>query len=232
MSKIQYLGFDDFLPNKSFIVGCDEVGYGALAGPLVVAAVRAPRNWKITGLKDSKKFTGPRKRENREAISNQLLELIDKNIIQFHLVEKSNIEIDRLGVYNILKICYVELFHKLYQEDSLIVSDGNLKFNGFGVDSYDIVSLVKADNHIPTVMAASILAKVYRDSLMTKLHQQYPLYEWDKNSGYWHKNHVKAIYKLGPTPIHRWSYDPVKSMGIINPNEFSLDLKDINNEIM
>jgi ribonuclease HII len=211
------------MTQKTFIVGADEVGYGSLAGPLVVVGVRAPLDWQLEGLNDSKKLTEKR----REAMRTKLNELIENGTITWHLAERSNVQIDKWGVAVALKDAYVECFHKLYQDDSRIITDGILKFDGFGVDAYDKMSLIKADAQVPHCMAASILAKTYRDGQMKKLyHPAYPQYGWDSNVGYWHKDHVAAIQKYGPSPLHRWSYDPVKSMNVPNPNQLTLDLKD------
>lgn len=193
---------------KPIIVGCDEVGYGCLAGPLVVVGVRAPKDWQIPGLNDSKKLSA----KKREVLRGQLLKAIEKNEIAWHLAERSNIEIDKDGVAVALKSAYVECFKALYQEDCLIISDGILKFDNLGVDDYDKVSVIKADTKYPAVMAASILAKTYRDEKMKTLHQLHPLYGWESNVGYPAKDHLEAIEKYGPCPLHRFSYAPMKNM--------------------
>lgn len=194
--------------DKPFIIGCDEVGYGCLAGPLVVAGVRAPRDWSLAGLNDSKKLS-PKK---REAMRVKLYDLILKKEITWCLAQRSNVEIDRVGVAVALKSAYVEIFKTLYSEDSLIISDGILKFDNLGVDDYDMVSLIKADTKIPAVMAASILAKTYRDAIMKNWHTTYPLYGWDSNVGYGSKDHLTAIAAHGPCVLHRFSYAPMRNM--------------------
>lgn len=204
--------------DKLFTVGCDEVGYGCLAGPLVVVGVRAPKDWKIDGLNDSKKLS-PKKRETMSA---KLEKLIISGDITWALAERSNTIIDKLGVAVALKDAYVEVFHQLYQPDSLIISDGILKFDNLGVDAYDKISVVKADTKIPQVMAASILAKVYRDSKMKLLHKTYPNYGWDHNVGYGAKDHLQAIEKHGPCPLHRFSYAPMRNMNLPDPRQMPL----------
>lgn len=193
--------------NKPVIVGCDEVGWGCLAGPLVVCGVRAPTDWTLEGLNDSKKLSVKR----REIMSQKLEKLIAEGTIAWALVEKSNTEIDQFGAGPTRKAAFVEVFHQLYQPDCLIIVDGNMKFDKLGVDAYDIKSLPKADALIPQVMAASILAKVYRDSKMHLLHKQYPMYGWDSNVGYGAAAHLEAIAKYGPCPLHRMSYAPLKN---------------------
>ncbi len=194
--------------DKPTIIGCDEVGYGCLAGPLVVVGVRAPKDWALDGLNDSKKLSAKR----REVMREKLSKLIEDKTIAWHLAERSNDYIDRVGVAVALKEAYAECFHALYQPDSLIISDGILKFDNLGVDAYDKVSVIKADTKYPAVMAASILAKTYRDGKMKVLHQAHPEYGWDHNVGYGSKDHLEAIAKLGPTSLHRMSYAPMRNM--------------------
>lgn len=193
---------------KAIFIGADEVGYGCLAGPLVVCGVKAPKNWSLAGLDDSKKLSEKR----REAMRLKLNELIEKKEIEWHLAERSNIHIDKNGVAVSLKEAYVEVFTKLYGDNCLIISDGILKFDNPAVADYDMVSLIKADTQIPTVMAASILAKTYRDQKMKILHQLHPDYDWISNVGYGSKTHLEAIFKFGPSPLHRYSYAPMKNM--------------------
>ena len=195
-------------PSKTFFVGCDEVGYGCLAGPLVVGGVRAPRDWTLAGLNDSKKLSD----KSLTAMRAKLLPLIEKKEISYHFAERSNTYIDKVGVAVALKEAYVECFHALYDPDSLIITDGILKFDNLGVDAYDKVSLIKADNLIPCVMAASILAKTYRDGIMQEWHKKYPVYGWDSNVGYAAKAHYAGINNFGPCALHRFSYAPMKLM--------------------
>lgn len=194
--------------DKPFTIGCDEVGYGCLAGPLVVVGVRAPKDWALAGLNDSKKLSAKR----REAMSEKLVPLIQNKTISWHLAERSSFEIDKVGVALALKSAYVECFRALYSPDSLIISDGILKFDNLGVDDYDKVSVIKADTKHPTVMAASILAKTYRDGKMHIMHDLHPMYGWDSNVGYGSKDHLEAIAKHGPCSLHRYSYAPMKNM--------------------
>lgn len=208
MSQIQYSDLEGLLINKTHIVGCDECGYGPLAGPLVVCGVKAPKGWSLAGLNDSKKLS----EKKRNVMRAKLNELIEKKEIEWHLAERSNVHIDKNGVAVSLKEAYVEVFTNLYGKDCLIISDGILKFDNPAVADYDMVSLVKADTQIPTVMAASILAKTYRDEKMKYLHLLHPDYGWDSNVGYGSATHLKAITKFGPSPLHRFSYAPMKNM--------------------
>lgn len=201
---------------KPMTIGCDEVGYGCLAGPLVVVGVRAPKGWALEGLNDSKKLSA----KKREVMRGKLGKLIEDKVITWHLAERTNNVIDKFGVALVLKGAYVECFHALYQPDSLIISDGILKFDNLGVGDYDQQSVIKADTKFPTVMAASILAKTYRDEMMKNLHHLHPMYGWDSNVGYGSKDHLEAIAKYGPSSLHRYSYAPMKNM-IVDPSQTS-----------
>lgn len=189
-------------------MGCDEVGTGAIAGPLVVCGVKAPKDWTLDGLNDSKKLSA----KKRLAMRNKLSELVEAGIIDFHIAERSNILIDQAGVATVLKDAYVEVFHTLGEHKPIsIIVDGILKFDNLGVDDYTITTEVKADTKIPTVMAASIIAKVYRDTLMEAMDALHPEYGWKKNVGYGSADHIAAIKKYGLSPLHRRSYK-VKSI--------------------
>jgi ribonuclease HII len=222
MSQVRDSELSNLLISKSHIVGADECGYGSLAGPLVVCAVRAPKDWAIPGLKDSKQLSPKR----REIMRGELSKLIENGTIAWHLAERSNVQIDKYGVAVALKDAYVECFHALYQPDALIISDGILKFDGLGVDGYDKVSIIKADTKIPSVMAASILAKTYRDEKMKNLHPLHPMYGWDHNVGYAAKDHLEALQKHGACALHRFSYAPMKNMIHIDPNQTQLPFTD------
>lgn len=181
-----------------YIIGCDEVGTGSGVACLVVCGVKAAQSWNLTGLNDSKKLS-PKK---RNYIRDQLYEQANNKIIEFYISEQSNEIIDQLGLATALKNAYIDVFNILYDDNSSIIVDGNLKFD---LDM-NITSIVKADSKIPTVMAASIIAKTYRDRLMQYLHEQYPVYGWDKNVGYLTSEHKAAIKKYGLSPLHRKSY--------------------------
>src|SRR5574338_470323 len=124
------------------VVGCDEVGYGCLAGSLVVCGVLAEKNWRIDGLADSKKLS----EKKRLLMRDKLNKLIDKEEIWFHMAERSNTLIDKVGVAVALKDAYIECMINLDEyKEYLIITDGILKFDNLGVDEYNIMSMVKAD---------------------------------------------------------------------------------------
>lgn len=184
------------------IIGCDEVGTGSAVGCLCVAGVRADSDWTLSGLADSKQLS----EKKRNLIRDKLL---STNQISYCIVEKSHQDIDKLGLAAALKQAYIELIGKLYSDNCQIIVDGNLKF---AESNYPITSIVKADTYIPTVMAASILAKTHRDAVIKQYSNQYPMYGLDKNVGYLTAQHIQAIKKYGLSEIHRKSYN-FKFMG-------------------
>lgn len=170
------------------LCGIDEAGRGALAGDLVVAACVLHAN--IQGLDDSKKLSS-KKRE-------QLYEIIIKNS-DFLILHFSSSKIDNLG----LSACMNEALTNI--KDVFIgyeiIFDGNTSFNVSGIKT-----LIKADQSVKQVSAASILAKVTRDKMMLKLANLYPQYQFDKHKGYGTALHVKMIKQFGLSKIHRKSF--------------------------
>lgn len=189
------------MTQKPYIIGCDEVGYGALSGPLVIGAIRAPKDWAIPGLNDSKKLSDKQRRKMNEKIR----AVIATGEISFAIAERCNKYIDERGVFRALRTSYQEVSKALYSQDSLIIIDGNVNFDKY-LGGMDYQTVIKADSKYPTVMAASIIAKVYRDDIMIKLSDKFPLYDWSSNKGYGSAKHIDAIKKIGYTELHRQSY--------------------------
>jgi ribonuclease HII len=178
------------------LVGCDEVGRGVAAGPLVVCGVLAPKNWKIAGLKDSKQLSDKQRR-----ILNEKLRACD---IKFIIVEKSNEYIDQHGLGKALRECFEEVFSLLSTSTDetkstvKMIVDGNCKFS-----NPNISSIVKADQTIPHVQAAAIIAKVFRDDFMISVSNA--KYSFDKHKGYLTEQHLKEIATHGLCNLHRKS---------------------------
>lgn len=193
---------------SKYIIGCDENGWGAIFSILVVSGIRAPIDWKMDGLNDSKKLTPKRRQELRD----KLYIAAENKEISFYIAERTSLQIDEFGCYNVLKDAYVEVFRALYQEGDKIIVDGNLKFDGLGVDDLDIESVIKGDSKFPAISAASIIGKVYRDGKMEDLHKDYPLYDLNNSHGYPSPKHKSALEKYGYTELHRKSYQPIKGM--------------------
>jgi ribonuclease HII len=212
MSQILFSQLSEYSQDKNYIIGCDECGYGSIAGMLVVCGVQAPKNWSLEGLNDSKKLSEKR----RNIMRDKLLSLVQKGEIYYHIAQRSNDQIDEHGLGVMLKDAYQECFTSLLVDNSLIVCDGTLKFDSTPTDQ---VSLVKADTLVPSVMAASILGKTYRDSVMRELHKDYPYYDWINNVGYYGANglHIEGIKKYGYSPLHRLSYNLKVLQGVALP---------------
>lgn len=191
------------------IIGIDEVGTGAWAGPIIIGGVRAPINWTMPGLKDSKKLT----RETRAELTQQLHQQRDQDIIDFTTSMSPNDEIDELGLGVAAKMCYTTAISRLYKDTDQVILDGNLNPKhllkyGLNINMENMKSVVKADDKYPVVMAASIIAKYYRDELMITLgHGFNPEYGWDKNVGYIVPDHKDAVRKYGLSSMHRKSYN-------------------------
>jgi len=183
-----------------YIIGCDEVGYGAACCDLVVCAVKSPKDWNKPYLKDSKKLSSKKREE-----VNILLQ--KDNDIQFVIKSAPPSDIDKYGVYEMLKILHIEAIKSLICQDSFVIVDGNLKLIDDCLNADNYKSVVKADNTIHQTMAASIIAKVYRDNLMIQYDKLFPVYDWKSNKGYLSKNHKDGIRKYGLCDLHRKSYD-------------------------
>lgn len=193
-----------------FIAGVDEVGRGPLAGPVVAAAVRFPEGAKVPAVFDSKQLSESAREELDAMIRS--VEGVDIGI-----GEISASEIDEV---NILKATYRAMnaaAHALKQVDFLLI-DGNPTAD-FG---FAMKSMVKGDARCASIAAASIVAKVYRDRLMTEMEARYPGYGFAKHKGYGTAEHLAALRDLGPCAIHRRSFAPVRD--ILNPPPEQLEL--------
>lgn len=175
--------------------GLDEVGRGCLAGPVVAAAVILPRDYVSKTLNDSKKLN--------ERTRIELEEDIKANALAYAVAEVSHTEIDKI---NILNASFLAMHHALDQLDvtpELLLVDGN-RFTKY--KEIDHICVIKGDGKYLSIAAASILAKNYRDKLMSKLGEEYPEYGWNTNVGYPTKKHRQAIREFGVTPHHRLSF--------------------------
>ena len=175
--------------------GCDEAGRGCLAGPVFAAAVILPPDYKNPILNDSKKLTA-RKRE-------KLRIEIEKEALQWHVARVSPGEIDRINILNASFLAMHLAIEQLTPLPALLLIDGN-RFTPFsGVDHHCII---KGDGIYMSIAAASVLAKTHRDEFMQSIHNEYPVYGWDKNMGYPTLMHREAIAKYGLSPWHRITF--------------------------
>ncbi len=179
---------------KLFVCGIDEVGRGCLAGPLVAAAVILPDNWRVT-LKDSKLLTA----QKREELNIYILE----KSIASGIGWVDNKEIDELGLTEAVRRAYLRALEDMNAGFSVAVIDGNYNYlDDFGIAQ----TLIKADQKVTCVAAASIIAKVARDKYMTEQSELYPNYNFDSNVGYGTKKHRDALISNGLSPMHRKSF--------------------------
>jgi ribonuclease HII len=175
--------------------GCDEVGRGCLAGPVVAAAVILPKNYQHELLNDSKQLT----RQDRVDLQADII----RDALAWAVAEVSNEEIDAINILNAsFKAMHIAL-DKLSVRPELLLIDGN-RFKPYGEIKHTCI--IKGDAIYLSVAAASILAKNYRDDLMTKLSEQFPGYGWNTNVGYPTMEHRDGIRQLGITPYHRKSF--------------------------
>ena len=189
----QLYNFDQNYPNP--VAGVDEVGRGCLAGPVVAAAVilKNPNNSEIN---DSKKIS----KKKREELSLY----IKKNSI-FSIGEASVQEIDKFNILKASLLAMKRAIQNLASQPMSVLVDGNFK----PIEDSNVFTIVKGDTKSISIAAASIVAKVYRDKLMTKFSEIHPEYKFENNSGYGTKEHQNALLKFGVTPIHRRSFKPI-----------------------
>ena len=181
------------------IAGVDEVGRGPLAGPVVAAAVILPKACKIPGLNDSKKIPKSKHKEIYEAVL--------QNAIAIGIGIKDNHVIDQVNIYEATKLAMLEAIGQLEPQPQHLLIDA-MKLDL----PISQTSIIKGDANSLSIAAASIVAKVTRDQMMEEFDKEYPGYDFAKNAGYGTAKHLAGLDKLGVTPIHRRSFEPVKSM--------------------
>ena len=183
------------------IAGVDEAGRGSLVGPVVVAAVILPNeNLYLERLNDSKQISA----HVREILYDKIISAA----VSYNVVEVSVEEVDTLNVYRATLIGMKRAVAGLKIQPDFVYTDA-MKVD-FG-EKIKTDSVVHGDALIASISAASILAKVTRDRLAEKWALEYPGYGFEHNKGYGTREHMQAIEKLGATPIHRKSFDPVRS---------------------
>ena len=194
--------FDDLFRKQGLtvIAGIDEAGRGSLAGPVVAGCVCFLDNEVIEGINDSKKLT----LKQRETLFNEIrkhaavgIGIVDENII------------DQINILEATRLAMLRAFKDLNKNVDLILIDAleipelqNIKQK----------AIIKADQKSASVAAASIIAKVTRDLIMNSYHQIYCNYGFNQHKGYATKQHLEAIKKFGPCPIHRQSFSPVREL--------------------
>lgn len=185
------------------IAGVDEVGRGPLAGPVVAAAVILPKNCKIPGLNDSKKIPKSKHQAIYQAVLDQA--------ISVSIGVKDNHVIDQVNIYEATKLAMLEAIHELDPQPQHLLIDA-MKLDL----PISQTSIIKGDANSLSIAAASIVAKVTRDQMMATYDQEYPGYDFAQNAGYGTTKHLEGLEKQGVSPIHRRSFEPIKSMTAVD----------------
>jgi ribonuclease HII len=189
----------DFNLVEDLVAGVDEVGRGPLCGAVVTAAVILDPNRPIQGLNDSKKLT--------EAKREALFDEIREKALSFCIARAEVEEIDRLNILQATMLAMQRAVEGLHVTPKLALIDGN-RCPKLAVPAAPVV---KGDSQVPAIAAASILAKVTRDREMSAFELIYPGYGIGGHKGYPTPVHLEALARLGPTPIHRRSFGPVRA---------------------
>ena len=188
--------------------GCDEAGRGCLAGAVFAAAVILPPGFRNEQLNDSKKLT--------ERQRYALREVVEENALAWAVGIVEPAEIDRINILNASFTAMHRAVDKLTIRPQHLLIDGN-RFNPYPGIPHTVV--VKGDGKYLSIAAASILAKTYRDDYMSRLDEDYPMYDWKKNKGYPTRKHREAVRRYGTTPYHRMSFN------LLGDGQLSFDFK-------
>ncbi|MDC0061148.1 ribonuclease HII [Candidatus Pelagibacter sp.] len=182
------------------IAGVDEVGRGSLIGPVYAAAVILNKSINRKLLKDSKSLT----KSNREILS----KYIKENSIW--AVGKASVkEIEKINILQASLLAMKRAIRKLKKKPTVVFVDGNKLPK---IENYKLRAVIKGDQKMPSISAASIIAKVSRDKMITNLGKKFKGYYWDKNYGYGTRQHLKAIKNLGITSQHRKTFSPINKI--------------------
>ena len=201
-------------PSKHhYVIGIDEAGRGPLAGRISVAAVllSAKKHHLVkNGIKEGKKYIPLRDSKKLSSIQREIwFRWIKKQKIAHAASFVSSRKIDKINVSQACNLAARKSVEKLIKKNKKIkatlVADGGINLN-FKINKFSFISFPKADERVPAVALASIVAKVLRDREMRRLHKRYPQYGLSDHKGYGTKKHILAIKKHGPSPIHRLTF--------------------------
>ncbi|RLC38264.1 ribonuclease HII [Candidatus Falkowbacteria bacterium] len=184
--------------------GIDEAGRGPLAGPVVAACVVIDSKFKVNNEKfykinDSKKLTAKKREE--------LYEIIINNASEVGVGVCDHKTIDRINILQATFLAMKKAISTLKKRPEFLVLDGSFQIPNLSLEQE---AIIKGDELVFTIAAASIIAKVERDRIMEALHNDFPQYSFDKHKGYGTKLHMENLKKYGPSPVHRVSFKPVK----------------------
>jgi len=190
--------------DRGRVAGVDEAGRGPLAGPVCVAAVILPQDYDLPGLDDSKRL-GAAKRE-------RLAPKIEEQAIAFAVEFVGVAEIDRFNILQATLLGMQRAVGRLHPYPDRALIDGNRAPRL----ACEAMTIIGGDGLVASISAASVLAKVHRDRLMCQLHLEYPQYGFDRHKGYPSAYHLERLNALGPCPIHRKSFAPVRRL-LVSP---------------
>lgn len=199
--NIDLLAYEKELYKKGikYIAGVDEVGRGPLIGPVVAAAVILPINYTLKGLTDSKKLS--------EKKRNLFYKIIEQDAISIGIGIISEDKIDEVNIYEATKLAMKDAINKLKIKPEHILIDA------MPLDlEIPTTSIIKGDAKSESIAAASVIAKVTRDSMMYELDKKYPMYGFGNHKGYPTKKHIEAINEFGLIPGYRKTYAPIKDI--------------------
>jgi len=184
---------------KKIIAGVDEVGRGSLIGPVYAAAVILDKSIKKKLLKDSKSLSKYKREELSSYIKRNSLWTIGQASVK---------EIEKINILHASLLAMKRAIIKLKKKPTHVLIDGNKLPD---LKNYNLKYVIKGDQKIPSISAASIIAKVSRDKFIKTLSKKFNNYGWDTNSGYGTKEHLKAIKKFGITKYHRKTFSPISN---------------------
>lgn len=181
--------------------GCDEAGRGPLAGPVIAAVVILDSTKPIPYLNDSKKLSAPQR--------TYLAEIIQSQAIDWAIGEASVQEIDTFNILQATLLAMQRAVGNLSQPPGQLLVDGKQLPNNLPCPAE---AIIRGDQTVPSISAASILAKTHRDGLMTELDDHFPQYGFKQHKGYGTPQHLAALRKWGATPVHRRSFAPIRQL--------------------
>jgi len=182
---------------EGWLAGVDEAGRGPLAGPVVAAAVILVRPETLAGINDSKKLSAERREELYVRIARS-------SIVGIGFADEK--QIDELNIYEATRLAMKKAVLNLPHTPAKILIDGPMRLDL----ALEQKGVIRGDGQSASIAAASIVAKVFRDHWMRKLHEVYPAYAFHNHKGYGTVEHIQALREKGPSPVHRFSFAPVR----------------------
>lgn len=186
---------------KGWMAGVDEAGRGPLAGPVVAAAAIVLSSEELLGVNDSKKLSASRREKLYSVIARSCL-------VGIGIVGEK--QIDEINIYEATRLAMKKAVLNLPHTPALLLVDGNMRLDL----PLEQKSVIRGDQKSLSISAASIVAKVFRDHWMRKLHELYPAYAFAEHKGYGTVAHLKALCEVGPSPVHRRSFAPVREASL------------------